>query len=163
MQFAIDSLPWNQKTPIGYVGQNGLSCIICGVYFFINGAVLMLFVSLTWILQSFTKMYRLTVKKYNNPSQNRNNEAILHGLIDFQNMARQWVLHHYVEPWFTFLLKMVLRGHRCIFYRLFMELMPVYNPLIMIQLICNMLLVATSVFRLYLVNALTSFFSHKYT
>lgn len=104
----------------------------------------MFFVSLTWILQSLSKMYKQTANKFNQPNQNRNAEKTFCELIDLQNMTREWVNEIFFHP-----LKSSWKRW-CIFTRFFMQIMPVVSPLAMIPLISNMLLLATAVFRLYL-------------
>ena len=88
-QFIFDRLPWNQETLIGYIAETGVCTIDFGFYLLLNGTVLMLFVSLTWILQSFSKMYRHTANKLNKSDANQNDEEILCNMIDFQNMTRE--------------------------------------------------------------------------
>lgn len=92
--FSARSLPWNEENRIGYIAENCLFLISLSVYLVTNGTVLMLFISLTWILQAFSKMYRHTANKLKHPDENRNVEKTLCKLVDLQNMAREWV-----EPW----------------------------------------------------------------
>lgn len=92
--FYFLSFPWNQETLAGYIAEIGLTSIVGATYLFLNGAVLILLMSLTWILQSFSKMYRHTAQKIKTTHEIGSNEAILRKLIDFQNIGREWV-----EPW----------------------------------------------------------------
>lgn len=85
------SLPWNEDNLFGYIVETCFIEIVGLAYFFTNGAVLLLFISLTWILQAFSKMYRHTTNKFKQPPEDRNDEKTLCELINFQNMAREWV------------------------------------------------------------------------
>ena len=115
--FSARSLPWNEENLIGYIAETCLLLISLSVYLVTNGAILMLLISLTWILQSFSKIYRHTANKFKHPDEARNDEKTLCNLIDRQNMAREWV-----EPW-NFVLSIHSHtdfwNHRCVFSKVF--------------------------------------------
>lgn len=86
------SLPWNQETLIGYIAESGLNLNIMATCHFLNGVTLMSFISFAWILQSFFKMFRHSVERFNKAEKNCNENETLCKLINFQNMTRELVL-----------------------------------------------------------------------
>ena len=121
--FYFRSFPWNEETLIGYIAENVLAAIVVVTYLFLNGAILILLMSLTWILQSFSEMYRNTAKKIKSTDENGNNEEILRKLIDFQNMAREWV-----EPWIILTFENSCRRNECTFLQIFHSTYAGFQP-----------------------------------
>ena len=81
--FTISSLPWDQNTPFGYVGEI-LYCIVVGeAYFISNGMFLLLLIALCVHHQAFSKMFECSVQKFDQTDANQDDHEYLADLIEF--------------------------------------------------------------------------------
>lgn len=83
------SLPWNQSTPMGYVGELCFSIWVGFGYFFANGAFLLLFISMCLHHQAFYGMFRHLVEKLKRPKKNRCDAQFLCDLVRFYISKRE--------------------------------------------------------------------------
>lgn len=83
------SLPWNQETVIGYIGEIFYT-IIAGQAFMISLALLsLLFISICWYHRAFFKMFQHFTLKLNQSNKNRNDKEFLVQLIRFHNCVKE--------------------------------------------------------------------------
>lgn len=83
------SLPWNQKTPIGYIVEVWYDVFLGVVYYTGNGAIMLLFISLCLFHRAFYNMYSHYLLQLNRTDKNRNNKEFLCDLIRFQNLVKR--------------------------------------------------------------------------
>ncbi|XP_055309901.1 odorant receptor 47a-like [Sitodiplosis mosellana] len=119
LQFKL-ILPWNQYTPLGYVGETIFSVLTCEAYLIVNGAIMFLFISLAVHHEAFYKIFRLSVRKMGQSQKECRDKENLRNLIIFHNMAKSW----------------------------FFESAAVYSLLVMILLICAMLALSCLLFQI---------------
>lgn len=82
------SLPWNQETPLGYVGYVGFNFLVVESYLIFNGTILLLFVSLCLHHRGFYEMFRHALGQLECPEPNRNDKHKLHKLIQFHYLVK---------------------------------------------------------------------------
>lgn len=100
------SLPWDQHTLIGYIGEVVFTIIFGGAFFICNGAYLIFFISICWHLKALSKMFQHSAQKLNEPNDDRDDEEYICGLIQFQNEINGFVKHWTIFLHFkTFALK----------------------------------------------------------
>ncbi|XP_055305850.1 odorant receptor 4-like [Sitodiplosis mosellana] len=112
--------PWNQHTVMGYCVEI-CADIICGFcYFFYNGIVLLMFISICWHHRAFCQIIGHLVRKLDQRDTSQNDKVLLSKLI---------------------------RSH-IQFKVLFEQSSQIYSSYILVQLICSMGALACSVFQL---------------
>lgn len=77
------SLPWNQTTFMGYVGELALSIPAGFGYWFVNGTFLLLFISICTHHQAFCEMLGHSVEKLNRSDGDENSQCIAKSFRDF--------------------------------------------------------------------------------
>lgn len=79
------SLPWDQTTAMGYIGELAFSMPIGLGYFSINGGFLLLFISICQHHQAFYKIFEQSVNKLtrSNDENNRCDARVLCNVIRF--------------------------------------------------------------------------------
>lgn len=88
------SLPWDQSTIIGYLGEQILINIMCFVYSVINGVHLLLFISICLHHRTFYEIIESWIDKWNNGNGNgnpcdRDARKFLHSLIRFHISSKK--------------------------------------------------------------------------
>lgn len=81
-------LPWNQSTPLGYFGETCYSVLTCESYLIVNGAIMLLFVSLAWHHHAFYKMFQISLSDLEH-SNGGDDTHKMHDLIRFHNMVKR--------------------------------------------------------------------------
>lgn len=66
------SLPWNQDTLVGYIGEIAYCCFVGEAYILSNGVILLLFVSICLHHKAFYQMYENAVIKLTEFDKNQN-------------------------------------------------------------------------------------------
>lgn len=66
----LHSLPWNQTTPFGYVGEACFVIATAEAFLFGNGSTFLLFISLCIHHHAFYSMYKHLISKYNHNGNN---------------------------------------------------------------------------------------------
>lgn len=85
------SVPWNTSTPGGYTLETVLNVTCGGCYSFLNGVVVVLFISMCLHNQAFHKMFEYHLRQFNCQDKNRNDrDEICKLLIEFYNSVRGW-------------------------------------------------------------------------
>lgn len=83
----IRRLPWNQRTLIGWIGLNVLSCFAAGFYLFINYAFLAFFVGICENHLAFHTYFKESIEKLHlQPKSSHKSQFI--ELIKFHSMTR---------------------------------------------------------------------------
>lgn len=86
------SLPWNQSTPFGYLAETCYSFFVTQIYVILNGAIFLLFISLSLHFQAFGEMFQGLMRKLrNNPTQIIRNRKTLHEAMNLQSAVRRYV------------------------------------------------------------------------
>lgn len=83
------SLPWDQETFLGYIGEMVVSMICMEGYLIDNGALLLLFISMCLHHQAFYRMFRNSLCKLNRPDKRRNDKEHLCNLIRFHISVKE--------------------------------------------------------------------------
>lgn len=152
-EFINFSLPWDQSTPIGYSGDV-LFCIASGeCYLIINGALIILFVSIWCCHEAFFKRFHLSVLRLNHPENKPNTNKMLRELIHSHITVKEYV-HCPLLPHFYVILSFEVRIVSCIFEfssRL-EQLVSRISPFVLIQLVCNVVFLACSLFKFHFVS-----------
>lgn len=76
-------LPWNHKTPIGYIGELLFHIITGQMFLFCTGVVLLLFIAMCLHHKAFYQMYCHSLHKFECSGKNRNHAEELCELIRF--------------------------------------------------------------------------------
>lgn len=83
------SLPWNQTTAMGFIGEACFSTIVGVIFMLFNGMLLLLYVSMCLQHKAFYERFRHSLEKLDRPDKNRNNQEFLCELIQFLNTVRK--------------------------------------------------------------------------
>lgn len=83
------SLPWNQETLVGYIGEIWFDVIVSESYFITNGAILLLFMSICLHHQAFYRMFEKSVQELDHFDSKRNDEELLCNLIRFHVRSKE--------------------------------------------------------------------------
>lgn len=115
-------------------------------YLISNGSILSLFILFCIHNVAFSKIFDDMILKWNG----HDNEKSIIDLVRFRLLVKKWV-----RPWKNCLclILMIQLNHLCLsFYcRWFLKTAEIYSPIIMIQLMNSMFVVALSLFQLNLV------------
>lgn len=84
-----NSLPWDQSTPIGYFAEICYDIFVSQSYLILNGAFLILFISLCFHFDTFNEMFQHLMQKFNDSKQMKDNWKVLCIAIDFQCSIRR--------------------------------------------------------------------------
>lgn len=84
----VGSLPFDQKTTIGYSGEI-LYDLMSAETYFISIAVILLFISMCQHHQAFLKIFQHSLRKLDRRDQNRNDEKLLRKLIRFHVLVKE--------------------------------------------------------------------------
>lgn len=85
------SLPWDQRTPLGYFGEVFFANICGQVYMLVNGSLLLLLISICWHYQAFYQMFRSSIEKLKFRDNHRNDAKILCQSIELHVSMKEWV------------------------------------------------------------------------
>ncbi|XP_055306184.1 odorant receptor 85b-like [Sitodiplosis mosellana] len=113
-------LPWDQTTLFGYFSEIIYNILISEAYMLYNGAVLIPFISICLHHWAFYKIFCHLLRYLDRHDENRNDKEFVCDIIDFHNSIKRW----------------------------FSESAKLYGPHLMVQLICNMLMLVMPVFQL---------------
>lgn len=69
------SLPWNQTTFLGYIGELSLNFPIIAGYWVVNGTFLLLFIAICQHHQAFYKIFKHSVNKLNQIDNGSNHSS----------------------------------------------------------------------------------------
>lgn len=144
-------LPWNQQTIQGYTAMTFLSIFFGHVNLTLNGATLVLFISLCLHHRAFYRIFDSIAMKLEKPDKFRNVPDILNEMVRFHISVKGLVNTKFIQK---------LEFHKfcafslCVFvpFRWFLESAAVYSPFVLIQLICCMIFLACCVFQMDLVR-----------
>lgn len=117
------SLPWNQKTPIGYTIEIIHTLITTQCYYSFNGLFLLLFITICLHHQAFYKISQHAIEIWEQPDNKINDKMFLRDLIQFHVITKTW----------------------------FSQTTKIYSYIVLVQLICSMLMMACLTFQLDLV------------
>lgn len=82
-------MPWNQTTPFGYVWGSLFSITAGTSYFIINGAVLLIFVSICLHHQAFYEMFLHSINEFERLKNKQNGKQQLCKVIDFHTTTKR--------------------------------------------------------------------------
>lgn len=75
--------PWNQQTPLGYVGEI-ITCLLSGeAYLIPNGAFLLLFICISLNHRAFYKRFEYSLGKFDELDASRNGKVLIRDIIQF--------------------------------------------------------------------------------
>lgn len=117
------SLPWNQKTPLGYFYEIIYQMTTTQCYYSFNGIFLILYISICLHHRSFYKISQYAISRWEQNSK-INNKMFIHEMVQFHVTIKAW----------------------------FIQSADMYSYVILVQLICSMLMMACLTFQLDLVN-----------
>lgn len=143
------SLPWNQTTYCGYIGEITFGTILAVSYGFTMHAVLILFISMCIYHVKFLDMFDHLAEKLDNCSRVQCVNAKLCDMIRFRISVQKWVrLTHFL--WIEFQLKNCeIWNDFVVFVRSwFYESAKVYSPFVLVQLISNAAMLSISAYYL---------------
>lgn len=89
--YFLFSLPWDQQTPIGYFYKMIFDLLVGETYLTVNGALLLLFVSISMHHQAFYKMFEHSLRQLSESNRSQNNVELLQRLINFHILVKEWV------------------------------------------------------------------------
>lgn len=81
-------MPWNQKTPLGYLGELCVSIAAAGSYFIVSGTLLTLFISMCLHHNAFYEMFVHSVRALDHMNSVRNEKMHLCELIRFHTSIK---------------------------------------------------------------------------
>lgn len=79
-------MPWNQYTKVGYVVEIGVIIVMGEAYLL---TFLLMFISICWHYQAFSKMHRFSLRQLDYPDSERNDKVLLCHLIHFKIQAKK--------------------------------------------------------------------------
>lgn len=88
--YSVFSLPWNQRTPLGYAMEMFFSVFNADFYFIVNGAFLLLFISICKHHEAFYKMFEHSLRKYDQNDTDRMDKKSLCDLIRFHILVKEF-------------------------------------------------------------------------
>lgn len=88
----VRSLPWNQDTFFGYVGEILYSLFGGGAFLFVNGSLLLLFISIYFHHVAFAEIFRRSLKQ--KTDENKIDNEFLCKLIQFNITVRKYTKIH---------------------------------------------------------------------
>lgn len=83
------SFPWNQQTPFGYAADILFQLDFAMSYYYSNGVVVVLFVSMCLHHRGFFKIIQNSLRKLDHLDKSRNDAAFLTNLIQFHNSTKE--------------------------------------------------------------------------
>lgn len=86
----IFRLPWNQTNLFGYVGETCFSIYSVESYYFTNGSILLLFISICLHHRGFLKVFHLLMNRINSCDDVETNKKRFADLIEFHVSAKEW-------------------------------------------------------------------------
>lgn len=94
--FLSYSLPWNQTTPLGYLGEIGFFILSMELLWSVGGQVLLLFISLCKNNFVFSDMYGSFIDEFDQTDEMQDKCDLIRKLVDFHNDVKRWLN----EIWF---------------------------------------------------------------
>lgn len=89
----IYSLPWNQSTLFGYIGEILFTVMLAPPYFTVLGVIFVLFISICMLHQAFYKIFEYSINKWDamtTDDKNKcNNKHFLCDLIRFHILIKE--------------------------------------------------------------------------
>lgn len=82
-------LPWNQNTLYGYIGEILFTYFSCESYLFVNGPIVVLFVSMCLHHRAFYEMFNYSLHEMDVPNKKKNDKLELWKIIQFQNLVKE--------------------------------------------------------------------------
>lgn len=138
----IYSLPWDQRTLIGYVGEIIFVVFTSSNYMICNAPIILLFISICLHHQAFYKIFQHSLNKLDLPDKNINNRKFICDLVRFHTSVTEYVN----------LKKKHLNNEKFImmsfFFSWFSYTANVYSLFIVILLICNTINLSCALFQL---------------
>lgn len=140
-------LPWDQRTELGYFGEIVVSVLASNNYIFFNGLFLLLFVSLCFHHRAFYQMVEHSFHVLQRSNSRRIDKLFLSDQIRFHIIVREYVhVQSYTQNVCT------LNYTKLQFvYSWFLDSADVYSPQLVGQMICCVILLASTIFQLDLV------------
>lgn len=86
---SFNRFPWNQSTPIGYLGEVCCSIMPAESYLFINGVLLLLFISMCLLNRAFHDRFQYTLQMFDHSNNGQRSKTILCELIQFHNSIKE--------------------------------------------------------------------------
>lgn len=86
-----NSTPWDQQSLLGYFGDVCFIELFSHMYLFVNGAFLLLFISLCVHHREFYEIVRYLALQLDHADTQRNDKKLLCQLIRFHASAKEWV------------------------------------------------------------------------
>lgn len=80
---SIDSLPWDQTTPIGYFGEICFSLLNVEAFWVVGGQILLLFVFICRNNFVFTEMFQSYLKEFEQSESTQEKHEIIRKIIAF--------------------------------------------------------------------------------
>lgn len=99
--FSCISVPWNTSTLFGYIEETTLNLFCGGSYFFLNGAMVVLFLSMCLYNQAFLPMFQHLLVKLSPLESYRHNKEILAKTIRFYVSSRGYVIISTLVSWYS--------------------------------------------------------------
>lgn len=142
----ICSLPWDQSTMTGYFGEIFYVIAIIQAYMFMNGSILLLFVSICLVHQAFSKMFLNTLNQLND--------------IELQLCVESYFVSSFnfgVAPKrkFSYCIELTIKFGRVFLsniFRWFFDSPDVYSLMILVHSICSILFLTCIIFQFDLVS-----------
>lgn len=83
------SVPWNQSTLSGYIGEENFICYCGGTYMVSDGVILLLFISICTHHQAFYDVFANTIDQWNRRDANQNDEQFIFDLMRFDILIKE--------------------------------------------------------------------------
>lgn len=99
--FVVFRLPWNCKTPIGYIGEIIFHVVTGQIFLFVTGIVILLFIAMCLHHQAFYQMYCHSLQKFECIITKQNHKKHLCELIRFHVSAKRLVAIFFIETFVT--------------------------------------------------------------
>lgn len=87
--FSLQSLPWSQRTHLGYAATIFLSIMMGESYLILNGSILLLFISICLHHRAFYKRFENSMHRFNSSVHEKRANEILCEVIDFHNCVKR--------------------------------------------------------------------------
>lgn len=85
------SLPWNQTSALGYLGEVATSTASGQGYLILNGSTMVLFISICLHHRTFYKMFHHIIQKLGQPDKVQSDHETLCHSIRFHLMVKEWL------------------------------------------------------------------------
>lgn len=136
------SVPWNQKTFLGWATSSTYSMTAAGFFVFVNSIFISFFMGVTYFFQAFCITFRILINKANFTKVHANIKKSLCDAILFHRFSKK-----YLNNIPTSSLIFITKAWE-IFYSIFWDTADIYDDYLLVEIVCSTLHISTCIFQL---------------